>query len=162
MPAILRDVPSGHKWGWYSREDQRMHLQSVDGKYKYKVWLELSGRRVFEPEGKIPSKTIKALREVVSSSRQFIEDNWVALMLELDWLALHIALPKLTLVAYPNSTNKFSRVIDLTTWLNPQQLATLTPDVIELNHEMVALRLWTNRPEEQAYDVRLSRLLWSD
>jgi len=37
MPAILRDVPSGHKWGWYSREDQRMHLQSVDGKYKYKV-----------------------------------------------------------------------------------------------------------------------------
>ena len=34
--------------------------------------------------------------------------------------------------------------------------------IIELNREMVALRLWTNRPEEQAYDVRLSRLLWTD
>jgi len=160
MPAILRDVPPGHKWGWYSREDQRMHLQSVERKYGYKVWLEDRGERVFEPVGKIPPKVLKALHEVVSDKRQFIEDNWVDLMLDKGWLALHIALPKLTLVAYPNTPNKFSRVIDLTTWLNSKLLATLTPDIIELNQEMAALRLWTNRPEEQAYDARLSRLLW--
>ncbi len=161
MPAILKDIPAGHKWGWYSREDPRMHLQSVDRKHDCKVWLENEGCRVFEPVGKIPAKVLKALREAVSAKRQFIEDNWVDLMLDKGWLALHIALPKLTLVAYPDTPKKFSRVIDLTTWLNQQQLASLTPEIIELNREMAALRLWTNRPEEQAYDVRLSRLLWT-
>lgn len=76
------------------------------------------------------------------------------------WIDLHIALPKLTLVAYPNTPNKFTRVIDLTTWFDSKSLATLTPEVIDLNHDMAALRLWTNRPEEQTYDARLSRLLW--
>ncbi len=162
MPAFLRNVPSGHNWGWYSREEPRMHLQSVDRKYDYKVWLERGGRRAFEPEGKLPAKVLKAMRETVAAKRQLIEDNWVHFLLDKDWIALHVALPTLTLVAYPNTPNKFTRVIDLTTWLNPTLLATLTPDIIELNREMVALRLWTNRPEEQAYDVRLSRLLWMD
>lgn len=160
MPAILREVPAGHRWGWYSREDQRMHLQSVERKYKYKVWLESKGERVFEPEGKIPAKVSKALREAVTAHREFIEDNWVDLMLDKGWLALHIALPQLTLVAYPNSPSKFTCVIDLMTWFDPKLLATLTPDIIELNRDMGSLRLWTNRPEEQTYDARLSRLLW--
>lgn len=162
MPVIVKGVPPGHNWGCYSREDPRMHLQSVDQKYDYKVWLEDQGKRTFEAAGKVPVKVLKSLREAVGAKRQFIEDNWVGLMLDKDWLVLHVALPKLTLVAYPNTPNKFSRVIDLTTWLNPKQLATLTPEIIELNRELAALRLWTNRPEEQAYDVRLSRLLWID
>ncbi len=161
MPAILRNVPAGHKWGWYSREDQRMHIQSVDEQHDYKVWLEEKGKKAFEPVGRIPAKVLKALKEVVEAKRQFISDNWVRLMLAKGWLDLHVAMPKLTLVAYPNNPNKFSRVIDLTTWLTLQQLQTLTPEIIELNREMAALRLWTNRPEEQAYDVRLSRLLWT-
>jgi hypothetical protein len=162
MPAIVKGVPPGHNWGWYSREDPRMHLQTLDQVPAYKVWLEDKGKRVFEPVDKVPAKVLKSLRDFVAVHRQAVEDKWVGLMLDKDWLALHIALPKLTLVAYPNTPNKFSRVIDLTTWLNPKQLATLTPEIIELNREMVALRLWTNRPEEQAYDVRLSRLLWID
>jgi hypothetical protein len=160
MPAIIRNVPPGHKWGWYSREDPRM--QTVDEQHKYKVWLEERGRKCFEPAGKIPAKVLKALRESLEERRELVADNWVRFMLDNDWLALHIALPKLTLVAYPNTPNKFVREIDLTTWLNPKLLATLTPDIIELNREMAALRLFTNRPEEQAYDVRLSRLLWLD
>jgi hypothetical protein len=162
MPAIIRNVPPGHKWGWYSREDPRMHLQSVERKYDYKIWLELGGKRIFEPATKIPAKVLRTLEAIVAEKRQLIEDNWVDLMLDKDWLALHIALPILTLVAYPNFPGKFVREIDLTTWLNPKLLATLTPDIIELNREMAALRLFTNRPEEQAYDVRLSRLLWLD
>jgi hypothetical protein len=162
MPAILKDIPSGYRWGWYSREDPRMHLQSVERKYRYKVWLENKGKRVFEPVGTIPAKVLKALKEVVASERQFIEDNWAAFMLDQGWLALHVALPKVTIVAYPNLPSKFTRVIDLTTWLNPKALATLTPDVIELNLDMASLRLWTNRPEEQAFDARLSRLLWGN
>jgi hypothetical protein len=160
MPAILRDVPPGHKWGWYSREDPRMHLQSVDDQHDYKVWLEEKGERTFEPVGKIPAKVLKAVRDHVAEHRLFVEDNWARFMLSKDWIALHVALPKLTLVAYPNTPNKFTRVIDLTTWFSPAVLATLTPDIIELNRNMASLRLWTNRPEEQTYDARLSRLLW--
>ncbi len=164
MPAIIRGVPPGHNWGWYSREDPRMHLQSVDRKHKYRVWLEDKGKRVFVPEGKIPAKVVKALREElnIQRHRQFVEDNWVDLMLDKKWIALYVAMPKLTLVAYPKTPNKFTRVIDLTTWLDPELLATLRPEFIELNREMAALRLWTDRPEEHAYDVRLSRLLWMD
>lgn len=162
MPVILRDIPAGHKWGWYSREDPRMHLQSLGKSISYKVWLEEQGKRIFLPAGQIPANIIKSLAAKVAEQRTPIEDMWVRFMLDNGWLALYIALPKLTLVAYPNTPNKFSRVVDLTTWLNQQQLATLMPETIELNREMAALRLWTNRPEEQAYDVRLSRLLWTD
>ncbi len=162
MAVIARGVPSGHNWGWHSREDQRMHLQSVDAQHDYKVWLEESGERILEPVGKIPAKVLKALREYVSEHRLFVEDNWVRLMLAKGWIDLHVALPKITLVAYPSSPHKFVREIDLTTWLDPRHLATLTSDIIELNREMASLRLWTNRPEEQAYDARLSRLLWGE
>src|ERR1022692_1949001 len=30
MTVILRGLPKGFDWGWYSREDPRMHLQIVD------------------------------------------------------------------------------------------------------------------------------------
>src|SRR4051812_31009476 len=64
MPAILRDVPPGFNWGWYSREDPRMHLQTVDAEHQgdHKVWLEARGRRVFEPAMKIPSRVLKEIR----------------------------------------------------------------------------------------------------
>ena len=159
MPVILREA-GGHKWGWYSREDPRMHLQSLGKGYEYKVWLEERGRRAFLPATKVPAKVLKALAAEVSEHRTPTEDMWVRFMLDNDWLALHKALPKLTLVAYPNMPTKFTRVIDLTTWFTPEQLDTLSPEVIALNREMAALRLWTNRPEEQTYDARLSRLLW--
>ena len=29
---ILRSVPAGFSWGWFTREDPRMHLQTVDSK----------------------------------------------------------------------------------------------------------------------------------
>lgn len=162
MPAILRDIPRGHHWGWYSREEPRMHLQSVGEAHHYKVWLEENGKRIFEPVGKVPAKVLKALTGVVNEHRLFVEDNWARFMLDKGWMALHIALPKLTLIAYPNMPTKFGRVVDLTTWLNPKALASLTPDVIELNRDMASLRLWTNRPEEQTFDARLSRLLWGN
>jgi hypothetical protein len=63
--VILRNVPAGYHWGWYSREDQRMHLQTVDSKHsnQYKVWLERDGKRAFEPETAIPAKVLKALQK---------------------------------------------------------------------------------------------------
>jgi len=161
MPVVIRNVPPGHNWGWYSREDPRMHLQSVDAQHRYKVWLEDKGKRILQSVGSIPRKVIKAFENAVADRRQFIEDLWVRFMLDQGWLELHVALPQLTLVAYPHVAGKFVRKIDLRDWLTPQQLATLTPDIITLHREMAALRLWADRSEEQVpYDVRLSSLLW--
>ncbi len=138
-----------------------MNLQSVDEQHKHKVWLETMGRRVFEPVGKIPAKVLKSLGAAVSADRTWIEDRWVRFMLDHRWLDLHVALPQVTLVAYPNTPNKFTRKIDLLSWLTPEQLQTLRPEAIPLDREMAALRLWADRSEDQVpYDVRLSKLLW--
>lgn len=163
MPTILRDKPPGHDWGWFSREDQRMHLQSVDRQHHYKVWLEADGKRVFEPVGKIPSKVLKSLREAVVERRVKIEDNWVDLMLDRGWLELHVSLPQITLIAYPDVPGRFTRKIDLSKWFNAEQLAALKPASIVLSREMAGLRIWPERRDPQVpYDVRLSTLLWTD
>jgi hypothetical protein len=161
MPVVIRNVPPGHNWGWYSREDQRMHLQSVDAQHHYKVWLEDKGKRVFQTVGRVPRAVSKSLQAAVADRRQFIEDLWVRLMLDQGWLEVHVALPQLTLVAYPNTAGQLVRKIDLREWLTPEQLATLRPEIVTLHREMAALRLWSDRREEQVpYDVRLSALLW--
>src|SRR4051812_3493036 len=83
MPAILRNVPPGYDWGWFSREDPRMHLQTVDERHKndYKVWLESTGRRIVELATEVPSKVFKALQAAIASKRQTIEDHWVSFMI---------------------------------------------------------------------------------
>ena len=161
IPVIVRNIPSGYNWGWYSREDPRMHLQTLDGPEGYKVWLEEEGKRVFQPVGKIPRKVLHPLQKKLIDQRQFIEGKWTRFMIDQGWLQLFVALPHATLLAYPNHPGKFSRKIDLRTWLTPEQLATLKPDMIDLNREMAALRLWSDRSEDQVpYDVRLASLLW--
>jgi hypothetical protein len=161
MPVVLRNVPPGCTWGWYSREDPRMHLQTLDETHQYKIWLESKGRRVLEPVGKIPAKILKSVRKEIAAKRQWIEDRWVRLMLAQGWLELHVALPQVTVVAYPKTSNKFFRKIDLLSWFSEEELEDLKPNAVQLNREMAALRLWADRPEEQEpYDVRLSTLLW--
>ncbi len=137
-----------------------MHLQLIDEVPSHKVWLEEKGERVFESVGEIPTKILKPLRDFMAEHRLSVEDKWVRFMLDKHWMHLHIALPKLTLVAYPNMPTKFVREIDLTTWFDQKQLDSLRPEIIELNREMAALRIWSNRHESETYDARLSRLLW--
>ena len=162
MSVVIRNVPKGHNWGWFSREDPRMHLQSVDQRHDFKVWLESEGRRVFEPVGKIPPAVLKRLAQEVVEHRKFIETRWVSFMISQRWLQIHIALPEITLVAYPNYPHKFIRKYDLSPDFAPEYLATLRPDIIELNEQMGSLRLSTDRPESQAHDIRLSTILWQD
>lgn len=163
MPAIIRNIPPGHSWGWYSREDPRMHLQLLGKGYVYKTWLEEKGKRVFVPDGKIPAKILKSLGKEVEVNRRPIEDLWVRFMLDNGWLGLHVALPQVTLVAYPNTPNKFVRKIDVAKWFTREQLATLGQENITLDREMAAIRFWSDRSEEQVpYDVRISSLLWVD
>src|SRR5208337_3051637 len=74
MAVILRDVPPGYNWGWFSREDPRMHLQTLDRKNfgLHKVWLEQKGKRVVLPEGTVPARVLKVLTAEIRRKRRHI------------------------------------------------------------------------------------------
>ena len=70
MATLIHNV-AGHDWGWFSREDQRMHLQTVEsgarvGPNKARVWLENKGQRIFElATGDISGPDLKRLKAKV-------------------------------------------------------------------------------------------------
>src|SRR5688572_16932865 len=93
MAVVLRDVPFGFNWGFFSREDPRMHLQVVSRKHldlDYKVWLERAGRRVLEPEGAIPARVLKKLVAEIEAQIKSIEAEWVHFMIKQRWLRLAV------------------------------------------------------------------------
>jgi hypothetical protein len=162
MPTVVRDIPPGCNWGWYSREDARMHLQTTDEEHRneYKVWLESRGRRTFQAATKIPGKVLKAIQAAVSRNRRTIEDRWVSLMIRKGWLRAQLASSHVTLVAYPNTPNRFTRIVDLTEDLTSEEIRALQPEDITLSPEMASLQIWPTRPEDQRQDIRLSTILW--
>ena len=173
MTVILRGVPKGMNWGWYSREDPRMHLQVVDRKNAvlHKIWLESDGKRVFDPAGKIPSQTLKALEAEVLSLRRHIEARWTNLMIENDWLKLHMHGREVTLIAYPGFPGAtFSRTFDIADYFparySPKsQIKNKTPikpeDVV-LSEEMAALEVWPLKEESLRQHIFLPTILWKD
>ncbi len=119
MAVVLRGVVN-HDWGWFSREDPRMHLQTVDqksrgGRGRAKVWLETQGQRTFEwAEGPISGPDRKKLQAKVVADRQSIEALWVEFMIRNRWLKAEVSGSIVTLTAYPGQHNAFVRRIDLT------------------------------------------------
>ena len=118
MAKLLHNV-AGHDWGWFSREDQRMHLQTVEdgalyGPNKVKVWLETKGKRVFElATGTISSPDLKRLRAKVEAEREDLESRWITFMVKHGWITVELKTPIIVVTAYPNTHNKFIRELDL-------------------------------------------------
>lgn len=165
MPIILRDVPPGHHWGWYSREDPRMHLQVVDRVHEhlgYKAWLEAKGKRVFQPVGEIPAKVLKAMEKEVTRRRSSIEAEWVHLMIKQGWLRHSVRGTTLTLIAYPNTPNRFERKVELADHMAPEFAARFQPEDVRLNDEFAAIELWPSQPESRRPFIRLWPILWQD
>jgi hypothetical protein len=173
MTVILRGVPKGINWGWYSREDPRMHLQVVDGKNpgRYKVWLERDGSRIFEPIGKIPGKALKALEAEVENSRRYVEARWTNLMIDNDWLTLRMSGREVTVTAYhafPGA--RFVRTFDIADYFparyNPNSLITdktpIKPEDLALNKEMAAIEVWPHKEESLRQHIFLPPILWKD
>lgn len=116
MTVLIRDKPPTYNWGWFSREDQRMHLQAVDKDHlrlHYKVWLEEKGRRVIQPEPGIPAKAWKTLQAEIVKQRGKIEAYWIAFMIINGWLKVQLKGNLITLTAYPNTPNRFERLLYL-------------------------------------------------
>lgn len=118
MATLIYNV-AGHDWGWFSREDQRIHLQTVEsgarsGPNKAKVWLENKGQRIFElATGNISGPDLKRLKAKVDSERKDLESRWVTFMVLQGWVTAELRAPIIVVTAYTNTHNKFSRELDL-------------------------------------------------
>jgi hypothetical protein len=164
MTVVLRDVPPGYNWGWYSREDQRMHLQTVGRKHEgeHKVWLESNGKRVFEPVGTIPAPVLKKLKAEVAKRRRPIEAEWVHLMIEHRWLRHEVSGTQVTVTAYPRTAGKIERTIDLIDYLGPEWAAEVKPEDVFLNSEFSVIALFPKQPESRQPFIPLTQVLWQD
>lgn len=118
MAVVLRNV-ADHNWGWFSREDERMHVQTVDkgsmkGPNKVKFWLEDRGARVCTlAVGNMSGADQKKVQAKVTADREHIEELWIHFMIQNDWLKADLNGSEITLTAYPNSHNRYERTIDL-------------------------------------------------
>ncbi len=164
MSVVLRDIPPGYNWGWFSREDPRMHLQTVDSKHRiksgHKVWLEDRGRRCLEPVGKVPAKVLKSLTQDLTPDRAHVEAQWASFMIDNGWIGMTVAMPFVILTAYPHTPNRFTRTIDLREHMAEFRLAETKPEDISLNSELAAVELWPDRPESRRLHIRLEPILW--
>jgi len=169
---ILHNVPKGHNWGWYSREDPPMHLQTVDAKNRnnFKVWLERDSRRVFEPVA-LPAKLRTKPEAEVKARRANVEGRWVNLMIQNNWLTFAMHGSKITLTAYPGFPGaRFTRTLDLADYLQgiydpTSQMVRrrpVTAEEVGLNDEMAALEIWPQKDESLRYHISLPEILWQD
>jgi hypothetical protein len=167
MAVIVRNVPPSYNWGWYSREDQRMHLQSVDAKHRmlgYKVWLESKGKRVFEPEPGIPSKVLEPLRDILATRERLrVEVKWVAFMLDNHWLSLRVEGMLITITAYPKTHNQFVRSLDIRSIIrNPEYSKLVKPDQVSFNREILCLEVAVLPTDDEGrrHHLPLDEILW--
>ena len=164
MPIVIRDKPPTFHWGWFSREDPRMHLQTVDRAHvhlHYKIWLENKGRRVIEPEAGIPAKVLKALQPEILKRRESIEAEWISFMIRSGWLKVRLAGTAITLYAYPNCPTHFERTIDLHDLIKDEETAKkVTPKDVVLNEEFAFLEIFPRRDEGNRVHEPLWRVLW--
>lgn len=174
--VILKDVPPGYDWGWFSREDPRMHLQVVDKRHYplgYRVWLEEKGKRIFQADGEIPVKILKRLEAEVQKKRQFIEHRWTDLMLKKGWLVQELSGAVIVITAYSDFPgSRFIRAVDLadylqgiyapTSQLSPREKKPVLPGEVVLSKELIAIEIWPQKHESERYHIYLPPLLWQD
>ncbi len=163
MAIVIKDVPPGHNWGWFSREDPRMHVQTVDKAHlnRYKVWLEERGRRVFQVDKSIPSDVENRLRDEVEAHRSELDAAWISHMINKGWITFIVANRRITLRVYPGTAHEFTRQIDLDEHV-PRHAATMTGTDVELSQDPVAVVIWPRKPPAQQEHIDLTDIVFED
>jgi hypothetical protein len=176
MSVIIRNVPPGYNWGWFSREDTRMHLQPVDKEHVesgYKIWLEEKGKRAIVPVGDIPAKVLKRLLADLEKSRPRVESWWAAFMIDQGWLQQSLHGSIITLTAYPNHPgSRFTRYLDLADYLagyyspesqmSPAEKRPVKPEEVVLRSELCAIEIFPQKEEGRRHHIYLPPILWQD
>jgi hypothetical protein len=157
MAVVIRDAPPTYNWGWFSREDQRMHVQTVDRQHirlHYRAWLEDRGTRIFSPDKDIPPKITKELLKAIREQEESVEMEWVHLMIQNRWLTLQLESDQrhFTLTAYPNGSGKFQRRVDILDHFAGAGL--LDEKDISLDERDSTIKVWGRQ------DIYLPSILW--
>lgn len=162
MSVILKDVPGGYDWGWFSREDRRMHLQTVDNKHRnqHKVWLENRGTRRIEYVGPVPGKVRRALEDELAHRRSVLEAQWTSFMIQKGWLGLSFSAGVVTLTAYPGSAEQFVRTVDLAAHF--PGVPSFQASDVALCEDPASIALWPDRAHEKRGHIDLVDVLWKD
>ena len=169
---MLRNV-AGHDWGWGSTEDQQMHIQTLDAKFRSKkttihIWLECQGERIFELHqddvGKIKPDPLNQVHTAVDQIRGDIEDAWTIFIMSKRWIN-PVLLPNgiIDLRVYRDH-NTFSRFIDLQrdVGLAARAITEITQNDIGLNREICALTIFRKQAEDRQIHGYLPKILWLD
>lgn len=161
MAIVIKDVPPGHNWGWFSREDPRMHIQTVDKAHmnRYKIWLEERGRRVFQVDKQFPPTIETQLRAEVEARRAEIDAAWISHMINKRWITLAVANGVVMLRVYPGTAHEFTRQIDLHHHV-PRHAANVTTADVELSQDPVAVVVWPHKPPEQQEHIDLTDVVF--
>jgi hypothetical protein len=163
MSKVFRDV-SGVTWGFYTKAEQRMHLQVIEPKeLKYKIWFEENGYRIFEPIGKIPDRVLTPLRKIVEADdRWILEVKWTKLIIDKSWIKVKVnhATGAATFTVYPNSRDSFVRVENLSDYVT-------FPDFYaqgnyRFDRNTCSLVLNAKAEETEQEYVPLPEILWLD
>jgi hypothetical protein len=169
MAVQLRNV-IGYNWGWFSREDQRMHIQVVDPEFvnkthKPKVWLEVKGKRAFiHADGDLSNAELKKLKAKVDSERGYLESKWIWLMVRQRWIKAETDLIRetITITAYPNTHNKFTRVISLREYFPGVQEWANKDLKVDFDDENGMLRVGTAKNPDDRDHIPLWEYLFKD
>ena len=173
MAVILRDVPKGINWGWYSRENGRMHLRTVASASSnpYTVWLEVNGKRMCKADGPMPNAVFKKIKAEVARKRLHIEGRWTNSMIEQGWLAMQMRGTRITLTAYPERPEThFTRSFDLRDYLpgicdprNPSRSKLpMRPEQVVFSSTYPCLEIWPEKVESLRSHIFLPPILWKD
>lgn len=170
MAKLLRNL-AGHDWGFWSDEEPRFHIQTVekdaeDGPKAVKFWLEDRGTRTFEL---VYGKTrVAEVRKRVRAEWHDLEARWIALMVAKGWVRAYLKDgDKIIVEAYPGDAGaSFTRVLDLREILaghfSPHVRGgrPIKPKDITINRELDAVEIWPDLHESKRHHFPLSKILF--
>jgi len=171
MAVVIRDVV-GDSWGFFSREDQRMHLQTTKRRKKSnlsKVWLERRGVRCFEKATwRFSQSEFRELQQTVEENRYDIEVEWIDLMVEKGWMKIqgfdHTR--QVILLEVYTDHNKFIREVDLKKIFpgryHVDQYRPYTAQDIQLDRVMKALSIGENQDRDHTHHILLVDVVFQD
>jgi hypothetical protein len=164
MATLITNAPTGYNWGFYTREDPRMHLQVVGGAARddrYKVWLETAGHRVFEPAGSVPRAVLNGLFGPLQARVAVVERRWIEMMIQKKWLTVDYGAGLIDVTAYPGMPHSFARTVDLR-----QDLAYedgwrgVAPDDVRPDVETCSIEVFRNKPEDERVHYDLTKIVF--
>lgn len=161
MAKILKGAPAPLDWGFYSEEEPRMHLQTMNpnkhGDYKY--FLERDGQRVLEPALALPNnKMLKSFAAEVRAKSDLIEIEWLSRVIAKGHLKLDFDGRVVTLMLYPQlGTRGVKRTVDVPERFPGLPLEKVRPS---LDAEEATLILSQREDGSRRIDLFLPNLLW--